>query len=76
MGKPVRTQIINGVTWNFVEKVLTHGASFVIGAILARLLSPSDYGLIGMLAIFISVSNIFIEGGFAKALIQKKSVKI
>lgn len=75
MGKPVRTQIINGVTWNFVEKVLTHGASFVIGVILARLLSPSDYGLIGMLAIFISVSNIFIEGGFAKALIQKKECK-
>lgn len=75
MGKPVRTQIINGVKWNFVEKVLTHGASFVIGVILARLLSPSDYGLIGMLAIFISVSNIFIEGGFAKALIQKKECK-
>ena len=48
------------------------GAQFVIGIILARLLLPSDFGLIGMLAIFIAISNVFIDGGFAKALIQKK----
>ena len=49
------------------------GASFVIGIILARLLSPSDFGLIGMLAIFVAISNVFIEGGLAKALIQRKN---
>lgn len=48
------------------------GASFIIGIILARLLSPSDFGLIGMLAIFVAISNVFIEGGLAKALIQRK----
>ena len=75
MSQSVRSQLVHGVAWNFVEKVLMHGASFLIGIILARLLTPSDYGLIGMLAIFISVSNIFIEGGFAKALIQRKDCK-
>ena len=71
----VRSQLLHGVVWNFVEKVLIRGASFVIGIILARLLSPSDFGLIGMLAIFISVSNVFIEGGLAKALIQRSNCK-
>ena len=73
MADSVRSQLLHGVAWNFVEKVLIRGASFVIGIILARLLSPSDFGLIGMLAIFISVSNVFIEGGLAKALIQRSN---
>lgn len=75
MGTSVRTQLVNGVVWNFIEKVFIKVVTFAIGVILARLLSPSDYGLIGMLTIFISVSNIFIEGGLAKALIQRKDCK-
>ena len=73
MSQSVRSQLLHGVAWNFVEKVLMKGASFVIGIILARLLSPSDFGLIGMLAIFVAISNVFIEGGLAKALIQRKN---
>lgn len=73
MTQSVRSQLLHGVVWNFVEKVLIRGASFFIGVILARLLSPSDYGLIGMLAVFISVSGVFIEGGLAKALIQRQN---
>lgn len=75
MADSVRSQLLHGVAWNFVEKVLMRGASFVIGIILARLLSPSDFGLIGMLAIFVAISGVFIEGGFAKALIQRKDCK-
>lgn len=73
MSQSVRSQLLHGVAWNFVEKMLMRGASFVIGIILARLLSPSDFGLIGMLAIFVAISNVFIEGGLAKALIQRKN---
>ena len=73
MAESVRSQLLHGVAWNFIEKVLIRGASFFIGIILARLLSPSDYGLIGMLAVFISISNVFIEGGLAKALIQRQN---
>ncbi len=72
MAESVRKQLTHGIAWNFIEKVLMEGVQFIIGVILARLLMPSDFGLIGMLAIFIAISNVFIDGGFAKALIQKK----
>lgn len=72
MVQSVRSQLLHGVVWNFIEKVLIRGVSFFISIILARLLSPSDYGLIGMLAVFVSISNVFIEGGLAKALIQRQ----
>ena len=75
MAKSVRSLLLHGVAWNFIEKVLLHGVSFFIGIVLARLLNPSDYGLIGMLTIFLSISSVFIEGGFAKALIQRKECK-
>lgn len=73
MSKSIRTQLLNGIVWSTFEKVSVKGTSFVIGIILARLLSPEDYGLLGMLGVFIAVSNVFIESGLAKALIQKKN---
>lgn len=72
MAESVRSKLIHGVAWNFTEKILVKVASFAISVILARLLSPSDYGLMGMLAIFMSISSVFIEGGLAKALIQRQ----
>lgn len=72
MAESVRSKLIHGVAWNFIEKILVKVASFAIGIILARLLSPSDYGLMGMLAIFMALSSVFIEGGLAKALIQRQ----
>ncbi len=73
MSQSIRKQLKQGIAWNFIEKILMEGAQFFIGIILARLLLPSDFGLIGMLAIFIAISNVFIDGGLAKALIQKKN---
>ena len=73
MSDSIKKQLVHGIAWNFIEKVLMKSVQFVIGIILARLLSPSDFGLIGMLAIFIAISNVFIEGGLAKALIQKQN---
>lgn len=69
-----KNTLFRGIIWNSIEKVLVKGSSFVITVILARLLTPEDYGIIGMLAIFIALSNVFIESGFSKALIQKKDV--
>lgn len=68
----IKQKTVKGILWNAIEKFLVKGTSFAISIVLARILSPSDYGLIGMLAIFIALSNIFIEGGFVKALIQKQ----
>lgn len=69
----LRSQATRGVLWSFVERFSVQGVQFLIGIIMARLLTPHDYGLVGMLAIFMSLSQVFIDGGFSTALIQKKN---
>jgi O-antigen/teichoic acid export membrane protein len=61
-----------GVFWSSVERFSAQGIQFVLGLILARILSPSEYGIIGMLSIFIAVAQSFIDSGFSNALIRKK----
>ena len=63
---------LSGILWSSIQKFGTMGISFVSNIILARLLTPEDYGCIGMLMIFILVANTFIDGGFGSALIQKR----
>lgn len=58
--------------WSFVERLSSQVVSFGIGIILARLLDPYDYGVIGLTAIFIALSNVFIDAGFANALIRNQ----
>lgn len=58
--------------WTAIQKYSTMVISFISGIILARLLMPEDYGAIGMLAIFMSLAEVFIDAGFGSALIQKK----
>ncbi len=65
------TSPIKATIWSFIERLSTETMTFVIGVILARLLSPTDYGIIGLTTIFIVVSNVFIESGFSNALIRK-----
>lgn len=72
MADDLKQKTIKGVSWSFVEQILTRGVNFIIGIILARLLSPTDYGLVGMIGVFIAVSQIFIDGGLASALIREK----
>ena len=69
----LKQKTVSGVIWSFLEQALARGINFIIGIILARLLTPEDYGLVGMLGIFIGLSNVFIDGGFASALIQSKN---
>lgn len=64
--KTARTSI-----WGGVEKVSTLGISFIVSIVLARLLSPSDYGAIAMLSVFIAIAGQFINCGFGNALIRK-----
>ena len=67
----LRNKTISSFKWSFIDSFLKYFLIFFIGIILARLLSPSDYGLIGMTSIFIAVSRVFIDGGFSDALIRK-----
>lgn len=62
----------NGVVWSAVDRFSAQGMQFLLGLIIARMLLPSDYGLIAMLAIFMAISQTFIDSGFGYALIQKK----
>ncbi|MGL5000430.1 MAG: lipopolysaccharide biosynthesis protein [Cetobacterium sp.] len=59
--------------WNSIEKFGIQGFQMGISIVLARLLSPRDYGIIGMVTIFIAISQVFIESGFSKALIFKQN---
>lgn len=71
MEQNLKDQAINGAKWAAIEKFSLQIIQFVLGIILARLLSPSDYGTVGMLGIFIAISNTFIDSGFSSALIRK-----
>lgn len=62
-----------GMIWTALQKYSTMFIQFISGIILARLLTPYDYGCIGMLSIFMVLAEAFIDGGFGSALIQKKS---
>lgn len=72
MADSLKDRTITGVIWSGIQRAGSIILSFVSGIILARLLTPEDYGCIGMLAIFIAISLTFIDGGFGSALIQKK----
>ena len=65
-----RTQI-QGIIWSAVERFSAQGVQFILSIIIARLVSPSDYGLIAMLTIFLSIAQSLVDSGFSNALIQK-----
>lgn len=71
MPESLKKKTVKGVAWTSLDQVATLGFSFVIGVILARLLSPSDYGLLAMIAIFNAIAFAFINSGFGNALIRK-----
>ena len=68
-----KQQTFNGIGWSAIERFSIQGVSFVVQLILARLLTPSDYGIIGMLAIFMQLAQVIIDSGFANALIRKQN---
>ena len=72
MNDSLKKDTTNGVVWSAIERFSAQGVQFLIGLILARLLTPTEFGIIGMLAIFISVSNVFVDSGFSSALIQNQ----
>lgn len=69
----LQNKVIKGMAWSSVGQAAALSLSFISNIILARLLSPNDFGCIGMLAIFLTISSVFVNGGFGMALIQKKN---
>lgn len=70
----IKGRAFSGFIWKFMEKAGVQILQIAIQIVLARLLLPEDYGLIGLLTIFIAVSDIFIQYGFSTGLIQRKDV--
>lgn len=70
--KTLKQKAVSSMVWTALQKYSTMFIQFISGIILARLLTPYDYGCIGMLSIFMVLAETFIDGGFGSALIQKK----
>ncbi|NHZ85060.1 MAG: oligosaccharide flippase family protein [Planctomycetia bacterium] len=68
----LKQKTISGIIWSLVDSFANNGIQFIVGIILARIISPREFGLIGMLTIFIALSQSFIDSGFTNALIRKK----
>ena len=71
MAESLKKKTVKGVAWTSLDQFANMGFGFVIGVILARLLSPSDYGLLAMIAVFNSIAFAFLDSGFGSALIRK-----
>lgn len=70
----LKDKTVKGVGWSAIDNVSQYAVSFIVSIILARLLSPDDYGLLGIVAIFTAICTNLINGGFSNALIRKNNV--
>lgn len=71
----LRSETKQGLAWSMIENFATRGLQFLFGIILARLLSPDDYGVIAMPLVFLAIAQCFIDSGFSSALIRKPELK-
>lgn len=67
-----KKEVLSGLFWKFSERMLAQIVSAVVAIVLARILSPSEYGTISLVTVFITIANVFVTSGFGTALIQKK----
>jgi len=74
MAEGLKSKTIKGVGWSSVDNIAQNAVAFVVSIVLARLLSPDDYGLLGLVGIFTAVCHTLIIGGFSSALIRKKNI--
>ena len=71
MSDNLKIKTRKGLVWSVIERFATQGVQFLFGIILARLLSPEDYGTIAMPLVFLAIAQCFIDSGFSTALIRK-----
>ena len=72
MDSELRQQTKKGIIWSAIQRFSTQGIQFLTTLIMARMLTPSEYGTIGMLGIFLAVSSVFVDSGFINALTRKQ----
>lgn len=72
MAETLKHKTLRGTVWSSIERFSVQGIMFVVMIIMARILTPADYGLVGMLTIFIAISQTLVDSGFSNALIRKQ----
>ena len=71
MDTTLKQKTVSGLLWSFLDQFANLGITFIAGIILARILTPQEFGLIGMITVFIAISETFVNSGFSSALIRK-----
>jgi O-antigen/teichoic acid export membrane protein len=74
MKSELHTKTIRAGIWSFIEAICLRGFQFIVGIILARLLLPEQFGLIGMVMVFMAIAQTFLDSGFGGALINKQNI--
>lgn len=72
MEDSLKNKTVKGIVWSSIERFSVQGIQFLVMIVMARLLTPKDYGLVGMVAIFIAVAQSLVDSGFSQALIRKQ----
>lgn len=70
----LKDKTVKGIGWNSIDRIANYGIGFLVGIVLARLLSPEEYGLIGIIGVFIAIFNTILDSGLSIALIRKQLV--
>ena len=73
MAESLTHKTVRGTFWSFAERFTAQGVNLLVLVIIARLLSPKEFGLVGMLAVFLAVAQSLIDSGFSQALIRKQN---
>lgn len=71
----LKSKTISGMFWSISDLMVNQGLQVIIQIFLARLIVPEDFGIIGMIAVFIALSQALVDGGLSNALIREKEVK-
>jgi len=72
MASELKQKTVKGLAWSSIQNFANHGIQFLLMLVMARLLGPKEYGIIGLTAVFIAISSTFVDSGFTNALIRKK----
>ena len=72
MASELKQKTVKGLAWSSIQNFANHGIQFLLMLVMARLLGPKEYGIIGLTTVFIAIASTFVDSGFANALIRKK----
>lgn len=70
--KSIKKSVMTGAVWKFAEQIIAQAVSLIVSIIIARLVGPEEYGVVGIVAVYFAFANVIISGGLNTALIQKK----